>query len=155
MYVKRAVIGWEQGSVGDYCERGNNTSAFTKVEEFLYWLIVTTFSVRSVFHRSRSVSLSWGEEKNNCLCIFVRYTELLIIIIIITSTGSTKRRHRAEIFAVCHNRLYSQEKTPILMKPYFNISFQTLGLYDRASQRLLMNETNKCTVNFQFLLMAQ
>ena len=31
----------------------------------------------------------------------------------------------------------------------------TLGLYDRASRRLLMNETNRCTVNFQFLLMAK
>ena len=32
---------------------------------------------------------------------------------------------------------------------------QALGLYDRASRRLLMNETNRCTVNFQCLLMAQ
>ena len=32
---------------------------------------------------------------------------------------------------------------------------QTLGLYDRASRRLLMNETNRCTVNYQFLLLAQ
>jgi hypothetical protein len=46
------------------------------------------------------------------------------IIIIITSTGSKTRRHRAEIVAVCHNRFYSQDKTPILMKMYFSISFQ-------------------------------
>ena len=32
---------------------------------------------------------------------------------------------------------------------------QTLGLYNHASRRLLMNKTNRCTVNFQFLLMAQ
>ena len=29
---------------------------------------------------------------------------------------------------------------------------RTLGLYDRASRRLLMNETNRCTVNFHFFI---
>ena len=32
------------------------------------------------------------------------------------------------------------------------IQFMTLGLYVRASRRLLMNETNICTVNFQFFI---
>ena len=37
---------------------------------------------------------------------------------------------------------------------YIDLDF-FLELYDRASRSLLMNETNRCIVNFQFLLMAQ
>ena len=48
-------------------------------------------------------------------------------------------------------KLKSAENAYVFMLQYI----VPLGLYDRASRRLLMNETNSGTVNFQFLLMAQ